>query len=201
MSQQEPLLRIATPGDAPRIEALMKESTAALFPRYYDAEQTASAILYVAQLDRRLLEDGTYFVIEYDGELIACGGWSKRDKLYTGSGDSIGDARVLDPSREPARVRAMFVRPDWTRRGLGRQILEECETAARAEGFHQLALGATLPGVPLYQAFGFRPTGESNVPMPDGRALACVWMDKPIPATAQPAAASKGGRTSSRPSI
>jgi GNAT superfamily N-acetyltransferase len=161
----------------------MKESTAALFPHFYDDEQTASAVEHVAQVDRMLLEDGTYFVIETGGQMIACGGWSKRDKLYTGSGDSSGDVRLLDPSAEPARVRAMFVRSDWTRRGLGRQILEECEAAASREGFRQLALGATLPGVPLYSAYGFRAVGESDITMPDGVKLACVWMEKPIDAT------------------
>ena len=102
----------------------MKQSTAALFPHFYDDRQTASTVTYVAEVDPMLLEDGTYFVIGSGEEMVACGGWSRRDELYTGSGDSSHDGRLLDPQREPARVRAMFVRPDWTRRGLGRRILE-----------------------------------------------------------------------------
>ena len=175
-----PLLRIATPEDAPRIQALMEQSAAALFPAHYDEEQTASAVRYVAQVDRMLLEDGTYFVIEGDGDLVACGGWSRRHKLHTGSGDSSDDARLLDPSQEPARVRAMFVRPDWTRRGLGRRILEECESAAGLEGFTRLVLTATLAGVPLYRAYGFEPLGEHEEAMPDGVTIACMAMEKPI---------------------
>jgi GNAT superfamily N-acetyltransferase len=77
-------------------------------------------------------------------------------------------------------VRAMFTRSDWTRRGLGRRILESCETAARAAGFRRMTLGATLPGLPLYEAFGFRITGRDDITMPDGVPLACVWMEKPI---------------------
>lgn len=50
-----------------------------------------------------LLADGTYFVLESDSGLVACGGWSRRDRLYTGSGDSEGDSRILDPATEPAR--------------------------------------------------------------------------------------------------
>jgi len=76
----------------------------------------------------------------------------------------------------------MFVRSDWTRRGLGRRILEECETAAREEEFVQLALMATLPGVPLYAAYGFRPLEEVEITMPDGITLPCVSMDKPVEA-------------------
>ena len=74
----------------------------------------------------------------------------------------------------------MYTRPDWTRRGLGRRILEACEAAARADGFRTTTLGATLPGLPLYSAFGFRETGREDVGMPDGVTLECVWMDKPI---------------------
>ena len=142
--------------DAPQIAALMRASVLELFPRFYDARQTASAATHIAHIDLQLIEDGTYFVHEAAGEIVACGGWSRRAKLYTGSGAGEDDARLIDPATEPARVRAMFVRADWTRRGLGRAILEACERAARAEGFEQLTLGATLPGVPLYRAFGFR---------------------------------------------
>lgn len=156
----------------------MRGSILDLFPRFYDDRQTASAAVYIAELDMTLVEDGTYFVHESDGEIVACGGWSRRDKLYTGSGDAAGDARLLDPLTEPARVRAMFVRSDWTRRGLGRAILESCRRAARAEGFRTLALMATLPGEPLYRAFGFRELERSTVRMPDGVPLECVAMER-----------------------
>ena len=136
----------------------MKASAAALFPLFYDEQQATSAVEYVARADPLLLGDGTYFVLESDGEMVACGGWSRRDRMHTGSGDSDDDARPLDPATEPARVRAMFVRSDWTRRGLGRRILEECEAAARREGFSRVVLNATLAGLPLYEAYGFVPT-------------------------------------------
>ena len=180
MAAADPVLRVAGLGEADAIDALMKASTAALFPAFYDERQTASGVRYIAEVDRMLIEDGTYYVLESGGELVGCGGWSRRDKLYTGSGASDGDARLLDPATEPARVRAMFVRGDWTRRGLGRRILEECEAAAKREGFRQLALVATLPGLPLYLAYGFKPHEEVDVAMPDGVVIPGVAMDKPI---------------------
>lgn len=180
MDAAEPTLRVASRADRDALDALMKESAAVLFPRFYDDERAASAALHVAQVDPLLLDDGTYFVLETDGEPVACGGWSRRDRLYTGSGDAADDARLLDPATEPARVRAMFVRADWTRRGLGRRILEECEAAARSEGFTRLGLMATLPGVPLYLAYGFEPLEEVEITMPDGVTLPCVAMEKPI---------------------
>lgn len=173
-------LRLATPADAAAIDALMKASIRDIFPRFYDARQTASSMEHISSVDEMLIDDGTYFVIEEDGDLIACGGWSRRDKLYTGSGAGSDDVRLLDPATEPARVRAMFVRGDRTRRGLGRRILEACETAARAEGFGTLALMATLPGVLLYEHYGFRETSRSMLRMPDGVEIGGVAMEMPI---------------------
>jgi GNAT superfamily N-acetyltransferase len=175
-----PPQRLARVADAPAISELMRVSILDLFPRFYDERQTASAAVHVGHLDMTLIADGTYFVHEAAGEIVACGGWSRRDKLYTGSGDRDDDARLLDPATEPARVRAMFVRGDWTRRGLGRAILDSCERAAHAEGFSMLALMATLPGEPLYRAFGFRELGRSQVTMPDGVTLECVAMERAV---------------------
>ena len=158
----------------------MRASVEALFPLVYDARQTVSAARYIARVDTTLIADGTYFVCEEDGELVACGGWSRRGRLYTGSGSRGDDDRALDPSIEAAHVRAMFVRPDRTRRGLGRAILEAAEAAARADGFERLDLMATLPGVPLYRAFGFREVERVPVTMPDGVTIEGVVMDRPI---------------------
>ena len=158
----------------------MRASILALFPRFYDERQTASAAVHIGDLDLTLVEDGTYFVHEAGDEIVACGGWSRRDRLYTGSGDAAGDARLLDPRTEPARVRAMFVRGDWTRRGLGREILESCEGAASAEGFTVLSLMATLPGEPLYRACGFRELERTLLTMPDGVTIEGVAMERPV---------------------
>lgn len=176
----EARLRPATASDAPQISTLMRESVLALFPQWYDERQTASAAVHIAHLDSRLIEDATYYVHDVGGEVVACGGWSRRAKLYTGSGDAEEDARLLDPAAEPARVRAMFVRGDWTRRGLGTAILERCERAAREEGFGSFVLGATLPGVPLYRSFGFVEVEPAVLTMPDGVQLGILVMERPI---------------------
>jgi GNAT superfamily N-acetyltransferase len=173
-------MRLAVASDAPQITALMRASIRELFPAYYDERQTESSVVYVGHLDMQLIEDGTYFVHEEDGEIVACGGWSRRNKLFAGRGDAADDDRLLDPGTEPARVRAMFVRSDRTRRGLGRAILEECERAARDEGFEHLVLGATLAGVPLYTAFGFEERERFPMTMPDGVTVEVVAMERRI---------------------
>jgi GNAT superfamily N-acetyltransferase len=175
-----PPQRLALARDAPRISELMRASVLELFPHFYDQHQTASAAVHIAHLDMKLIEDGTYFVHEAGNEIVACGGWSRRNKLYTGSGAAGDDDRLLDPQTEPARVRAMFVRSDWTLRGLGMAILDSCERAAREEGFKNLVLGATLPGEPLYRSFGFREVERFTLTMPDGVSVECVAMDRPV---------------------
>jgi len=173
-------IRLATRADAAAIDALMKASIREISPSFYDARQTASSIEHISSVDEALIDDGKYFVIQEGGDLIACGGWSRRDKLYTGSGAHSDDARLLDPGTEPARVRAMFVHGDRTRRGLGRRILEACEAAARTEGFRTLALMATLPGLLLYERYGFRETARATLRLPDGVEIQGVAMEMPI---------------------
>lgn len=176
-------MRPATLDDAPGIRALMRVSIERLFPHFYDERQTASAAVYIGDLDLELITDGTYFVHDSpEGEIVACGGWSRRNRLYAGSGHAADDGRLLDPATEPARVRAMFVREDWTRRGLGRAIIDACEEAARAEGFTKLSLMATLPGQQLYAACGFEELERVAIPLPDGVELAGVRMERQIPA-------------------
>jgi GNAT superfamily N-acetyltransferase len=113
-------------------------------------------------IDTQLIKDGTYFVVELDGEIAGCGGWSRRATLY-GSDSSPGrDARLLDPTVDAARVRAMYTVPSFARRGVGRLILSLSERAAAAEGFTRLELSATLAGEPLYAAFGFEAVSRGS---------------------------------------
>jgi GNAT superfamily N-acetyltransferase len=177
----EPVLRLATPADAPAIDALMKASIRAIFPAFYGEAQTAASEVHIGHVDPMLIEDGTYLVVEVAGEgIVACGGWSRRDKLFSGEAAQEGRARLLDPATEPARIRAMFVRGDWTRRGLGTWILDACRDAARAEGFTTLSLMATLPGVQLYERYGFRVTSRGPITLPDGTLVDCAAMEMPV---------------------
>ena len=71
MTDHQPTLRVAEPDDRSAIDVLMQQSAAVLFPRFYDARQTESAVRYVARADPLLLADGTYFALE-DGVVLAC---------------------------------------------------------------------------------------------------------------------------------
>ena len=118
-----------------------------------DAQIASSRM--VMGLDRQLIADGTYFVVEAQGRVAGCGGWSRRSTLYGGDHTPGRDAAMLDPAIDAARVRAMYTHPAFARRGVGALILQLCEAAAKAEGFTRLELMATLSGRPLYLRAGF----------------------------------------------
>ena len=172
-------LRVATAADLPSIDRVMRASMTSLGASFYDAQQLASAVAYIAQVDHGLVDDGTFYVVEDDdGSVVACGGWSARRKLFTGTDAQAATSGWLDPATDPARIRAMFVHPAAARRGLGRRILEASEAAARAAGFTRFELMATLPGVPLYRACGYVEIERTVIRLPDGVELETVRMGK-----------------------
>jgi GNAT superfamily N-acetyltransferase len=164
--------------DRPAIAPLMAASIGALQKPFLDAAQIASSRAIMG-LDTQLIDDGTYFVIEHDGALSGCGGWSRRATLYGGDHSPGRDAALLDPERDAARVRAMYTHPDFIRRGVARRILGLCEAAARAEGFALIELMSTLAGEPLYRVCGYQPI-ESHVDASGGAAVPLLLMRKAL---------------------
>ena len=134
----------------------MDAAIAELQKPFLDARQIESSRTIMG-LDTQLVDDGTYFVVEAEGELGGCGGWSRRATLYGGDQSPGRSAALLDPAKDAARVRAMYTHPRHTRKGIGRLILSLCEDAARAEGFRSVELMATMAGEPLYRACGYEP--------------------------------------------
>jgi GNAT superfamily N-acetyltransferase len=170
--------RLAVPGDVPALRVIMDAAIAELQRSYLDDAQIASSRAIMG-IDTELIDDGTYFVVESGVDIAGCGGWSRRATLYGGNQTPGRDSKLLDPSVDAARVRAMYTNPDYARRGVGRLILSLCEAAAAAEGFTRLELMSTLSGEPLYTAYGFRPLerledSTGGVPVP------CVRMEKAV---------------------
>ncbi|MEA3388394.1 GNAT family N-acetyltransferase [Sphingobium sp. CCH11-B1] len=159
--------RLATLADEPALSALMTLAIDRLQDGFLTPAQVRASHGFMG-LDRRLIADGTYFVVERDGAMAGCGGWSRRATPYGHDGSGGRDDRPLDPATEAAKVRAMYTHPDHVREGVGMLILSLCEAAARAEGFCALELSATMAGVPLYRHFGFtdvRAFEDSGVPL------------------------------------
>jgi GNAT superfamily N-acetyltransferase len=170
--------RLAEAGDIPALEAVMAAAIGELQRDFLTPAQIAASHAIMG-LDRQLIADGTYFVVEAGGRIAGCGGWSRRATLYGGDHSPGRDAALLDPAADAARVRAMYTHPDFARRGVGRRILELCETAARDEGFARLELMATLSGRPLYESYGFQ-TIEEVIDDRGGAPVPLVRMGKPV---------------------
>lgn len=161
-------LRTAERSDIPALGELIELSGRALSVGFYSPEQADAITRHVFGVDTRLIDDRTYFAIDHDRRIVACGGWSKRRTLFGGDQTKTGPDPLLDPATEPARVRAFFVHPSMARRGLGRRLMAACIDASRQAGFDSLELVATLPGEPLYLASGFVVLEHFDLDLPDG---------------------------------
>ncbi len=162
--------RVAVRGDLAELEPLVAAAIRELQREFLDPAQVAASRAIMG-VDTQLVDDGTYFVVEADGRIAGCGGWSRRATLYGGDHSAGRDAALLDPATEAAKLRAMYTHPAYARRGVGRLIVGLCEAAALAEGFRALELVATLAGEPLYRAAGFGEVarftdGAGGVPVP-----------------------------------
>ena len=172
------IIRPATLVDRSAIASLIERSARGLSQHDYSSEQIEGAIAEVFGVDSDLIHDQTYFVAEATGVLIGCGGWSKRRNLFGGDRYPIRETGELDPKREPAKIRAFFVHPDWARRGVGRAILSVCERKAQESGFQSVELMSTLPGIALYRACGYEGHEVVLLEMKGGVKLPLVPMTK-----------------------
>jgi GNAT superfamily N-acetyltransferase len=170
--------RLATRADLTALTALMEAAIAELQKPFLSAAEIAASRTIMG-LDSQLVDDGTYYLVEADGTLAGCGGWSRRATLYGGDASPGRDAALLDPARDAARVRAMYTSPAFTRRGVGRLVLGLCEAAARSEGFTRAELMATLAGEPLYRACGYAPV-ERLADDRGGAAVPIIRMAKSL---------------------
>jgi GNAT superfamily N-acetyltransferase len=154
-----------------------------LAPEAYDPATIESFIRHGGTMDPALLiEDGRVFVLELDGDIVGCCGWTSR---------APSDGTVsLKPTRqsEPATIRSIFVDPALARQGLGNRIMDVVERDIAAAGFQHAGLAATLNAMPLCSRRGYRPTRVISLALPDGIEFKGVLMSKPLFATLAAAA-------------
>ena len=171
-------IRTARPEDADTLRALIEDSVRRLQADDYTPAQIEGALGHALGLDTQLIADGTYFIAEISGVMVGCGGWSYRRTLFGSDGGPGRENQFLNPVTDAAKIRAIFVHPDWARRGIGTAILKHCEDAAMAAGFRRFEMGSTLTGVPLYTLKGYVARERIDVPLPNGEALPVVKMTK-----------------------
>jgi N-acetylglutamate synthase-like GNAT family acetyltransferase len=172
-------IRTATADDIPALRQLIELSVRKLQQHDYTPAQIEGALNHVLGLDTQLIADQTYFVVEYGDQIAGCGGWSYRQTLFGSDRGPNRKSASLNPATDAAKIRAIFVHPNFARRGLGTLILHHCETAGQNAGFNRFEMGSTLTGVPLYTLKGYRRIEEVAVPLPNSESLPIVRMVKP----------------------
>lgn len=170
--------RLATFDDLEALNKVMGRSIGQLQSSFLTPVQI-EASHKVMGLDTQLVKDGTYFMIECNGRVAGCGGWSFRATLYGGDHSVVArEPERLDPATDAAKIRAMYTDPDFTRRGIGTRIIILCENAARAAGFKRVELMATAAGVPLYQKQGYESSADAQFADIDGVRVPLLLMEK-----------------------
>lgn len=178
--------RLARFNDVPALERLIPQSARALQAGCYTPEQIESALGPVFGVDRQLIEDGTYYVVEAEGRVAGGGGWSRRRAQYGGDRHRAPSDPELNPEYDAARVRAFFVHPRWARRGIGSSIMKECERAIAAAGFRRVEITATPVGEPLYRSFGYEVIERAQIALPGVPPLPIVRLAKAVKPNSAP---------------
>ena len=174
-------IRLATRNDRRELQALVRESVWTLQAGDYSDVVREAAIRLVYGVDSQLIRDQTYFAVEAEDHIVACGGWSRRKTLFGGDQHApTREPELLDPAKDAAKIRAFFVRPGWERKGIGSAMIKACEQAAIAEGFRRFEMGSTLTGVALYSIHGYREVERIEVPLDNGLSMTVVRMAKEL---------------------
>jgi GNAT superfamily N-acetyltransferase len=172
--------RLARRDDLDALREVMRRSIEALQTVFLTPEQVVASH-HVMGLDSQLIRDGTYFMVERDGRIAGCGGWSWRSTLYGGDDSMVSrEPEALDPATDAARIRAMYTDPDFARQGVGRLVMQLCEEAAMRAGFKRATMMATMAGVPLYEACGYVQVEPVLSAPIDGVRVPLVRMEKAL---------------------
>tara|TARA_B100000902_G_C26582754_1_gene561992 strand:- start:1 stop:531 length:531 start_codon:yes stop_codon:yes gene_type:complete len=169
--------RLANSEDIPDIKGLMKQSITLLLGNYVNEEELEASFESMG-LDDQLILDKTYFLIDFEGVLVGCGGWSNRKTLFGGNHTPNRSNDFLDPNHDAAKIRAMYTHPDWARKGIGTFILELAEKEACNAGFKRCELMATLSGIYLYKRRGYKIDEEIFYKSKKGNSVKMYKMTK-----------------------
>lgn len=146
---------------------------------------------------RSLVDAPDAFGMTYEGEvrtpsdawasLVGGTGWGGRSVVFLAEDDgrAVGLAFGVRHDEEPAEfahLYAMWVDPEFRRRGHAAGLVGAVIGWAKDAGASRLRLGATETNpaaMELYKSLGFAPTGEAD-PLRPGSSLTCVVMERSL---------------------
>jgi N-acetylglutamate synthase-like GNAT family acetyltransferase len=139
-------LRVANLKDTAAVEKVLKASYPILMAVAYDKAVLTPVLKLITKANNSLLTSGTYYVAETDeGLMVGCGGWTIEKPP---GADDVGI--------EVGHLRHFGTSPDWTRRGIGRAIFQQCESTAKSTGVKELEVCSSLNAEQFYAALGFK---------------------------------------------
>ena len=109
------VVRVADPDDAVAVETVLRASYTNLMAPGYPADVLARALPLMVRANPALLRSGSYYLAEGpDGTVAGCGGWTL---------ERPGAVHApIDPTL--GHIRHFATHPDWTRRGIGRALID-----------------------------------------------------------------------------
>ncbi|WP_405060083.1 hypothetical protein OG474_00205 [Kribbella sp. NBC_01505] len=171
-------IRPATMVDVEALRRLAERSVYALLAAHYSPEQLAAgqdAKFY--WVEPELIEDGTYYVLEIDQQLVACSGWSHRGTFHP-PGTSDNHEHTVDS--ETATMRATYVDPRYGRRGFATLLARVTELAATNAGYRTFEAMCTPPSEAMRRSLGYEVVNRIQTPVLDDVTWAAALMRKTI---------------------
>jgi GNAT superfamily N-acetyltransferase len=161
-------VRTASPEDEATVRGLLEASYPVLLTQHYGTELIAEAMPLLTMPDAKLLRSDRYYVAELDEVAVGCGGWSQEPPPGAEAGD------------DTAIIRRFAVPAAFAGKGVGRKLFQHCETAIREGRLRRMLVRSSLNAEPFYAALGFRLLRPVDMPLPSGRGLPCVLMERAV---------------------
>lgn len=164
-------IRRAQPDDA---RGILEAHRSAVHELAADAYDESSLEAWSPPVDEERIEGfvETSFEGEKDADLfVAVEGKGAEERV-------LGFSAVYPGEQD---LRAVYVRPDAARRGLGTALLRQAEWAAAQKGAERLELDASRNAVDFYEKQGYERVGCETHEFEDGVEIECVRMEKELP--------------------
>jgi N-acetylglutamate synthase-like GNAT family acetyltransferase len=155
-------VRRATTADATAIHTLQARALRAQSSND-NAPELDAFIEQTDLLDAVALAHGYYFVADFGGCILACGGWTAHEATKT------------------AVMLGVFVDDDFAAAKLGTRILWAIEDDVAAHGLAHISAMSTYTGMPFYQRMGYRPSALVSERLPSGLEIHGVELCKSLP--------------------
>ena len=159
---------------------------------FYSSAQIEAALGPVYGVDRQLIRDGTYFVVEHSRP---CRRLRRLEpspgRLWRGPGRDPRRDAALDPVHEPARIRAFFraSRLGTTPASVAPSFALASRRAVTLASARRCS-SPTLAGEPLYASFGYSVAERYEIPLAGGLTISRRADGQEIPSNVTPSLAS-----------